>query len=97
MELDMMTIIRNWKENLGQFGLTSIGTLANLDLKSIRTLANLDPIYNKSFANSDLVLMGSEIASGRGPNWPRSELATAVVRIRSELTKVRISQGPNWP
>ena len=50
-------------------------TLANSDLKSIRTLANSDPISEKSLANSDLDFAGSELTSGRGPNWPRSELA----------------------
>ena len=77
--------------------LNSIWTLANSDLIFISTLANSDLIFIYTLANSDLVFMRSELASDQGPNRPRSELTLAEVQIRSELTKVRIVQGPNCP
>ena len=45
-----------------------VWTLVNSDLKSIRNLANLDLIFKKALVNSDLVFIGSELTSGRGPN-----------------------------
>ena len=78
--------------------LNSIRILANSDFIFIWSLANSDPIFIWILANSDLVFMKSELASGQGPNWLRSE--SSKVRIDhswTELTKVRIVQGPNCP
>ena len=77
-----MIIIQNYEKYLivlVNSDVTSIRTLVNLDLKPIRTVANLDPNFQKTLANSDLNFTGSELT-----RWSRSE-----------LTKVRISQGPN--
>ena len=69
--------------------LNSIRTMVNSDLNSIRTLANSGLIFIWTLANSDLVFMWSELASGLGPNWLRSELTIAEVRIDQGLNRPR--------
>ena len=67
----MMIIVQNYKISLNYFvnsDLYLVWTLVNSDLKSIRTLVNSDPIFKKALVNSDLVLIGSKLTSGRGPN-----------------------------
>ena len=59
-----LSSIRTWVN----LNLTLVWTVVKSDLKSILTLAYSDPIFKKVLVNSDLVFMGSEMTSGRGPN-----------------------------
>ena len=67
----MMIIVQNYKISLNflvNSDLYLVWTLVNSDLKqfgpwSIRTLFS-----KKALVNLDLVFMGSELTSGRGPN-----------------------------
>ena len=91
-------------------GLNSIRTMVNSDLNSIRTLANSDLIFiwtlansNLIFiwtlANSDLVFMRSELVSGEGPNWPRSEssdIRLVPVRVWESVARGKsVRNNPN--
>ena len=62
--------------------------MANSDFIFIWTLANSDLIFIWTLANSDLVFMRSKLASGQGPNRPRSDWTTAEIQIRPELTNI---------
>ena len=80
----MMIIVQNYKISLNflvNSDLYLVWTLVNSDLKSIRTFVNSDPIFKKNIGQ-----FGPSFYGVRIDQWSRSE-----------LTKVRIDQGPNCP